>query len=296
MGRPVAWYREFAPGPALREHVRAFFCAGSEPAGSVSSRPILREVAVGEDDPFSSPLFADGNVSLVFSFGRTYGADHRWRDDPAGRQACAIGAMNAVGESASAERSEMLGVYFRGGRAAAFLGVAASELTDRIVPAGDLWGPAGADLHDELSEADEAARLDRLESALLERVGEEREAGAVDVPGLAALVNRRGGRLTVEALADAAGVSRQRLTRVFRERVGVTPKTYCRLARFHAGLAYAGCGDSVDWAQAAVEGGYADQSHMIAEFRRFSSLTPQVLARGKWFHPFIERAKARRQP
>ena len=40
--------------------------------------------------------------------------------------------------------------------------------------------------------------------------------------------------------------------------------------------------------------GYADQSHMIAEFRRFSSLTPQMLAREKWFHPFIERAKARR--
>jgi AraC-like DNA-binding protein len=56
-----------------------------------------------------------------------------------------------------------------------------------------------------------------------------------------------------------------------------------------------GCGDGMDWAQAAVEGGYADQSHMIAEFRRFSSLTPQMLARGKWCHPFIERAKARQQ-
>jgi AraC-like DNA-binding protein len=296
MGRPVAWYREFAPGAILREHVRAFFCVGSEPAGDVSSRPILREVAVGEGDPFSSPLFADGNVSLVFGFERTFGADGRWRDNPAARHARVIGAMNAVGESAGDDRPEMLGVYFRGGRAAAFLGVPASELTDRVVPVGDLWGAGSADLHDELSETDEAGRIDRLESALLERVGEERRGGAVDVPALAALVNRRGGRLTVEALADAAGVSRQRLTRVFRERVGVTPKTYCRLARFHAGLAYAGCGDGVDWAQAAVEGGYADQSHMIAEFRRFSSLTPQVLARGKWFHPFIERATANRRP
>jgi AraC-like DNA-binding protein len=295
MGRPVAWYREFAPGPALREHVRAFFCVASEPTAGVSRRPILREVVAGEGDPFSSPLFADGNLSLVFSFGRTCGVDGRWRDDPGGRTAYAIGAMNAVGESAGDDRPEMLGVYFRGGRAAAFLGVPASELTDRIVPIGDLWGSAGADIHDELSETGEAARIDLLESALLERIGEERQ-GRVDVPALAALVNRRGGRMTVEALADAAGVSRQRLTRVFREQVGVTPKTYCRLARFHAGLAYAGCGDGVDWAQAAVEGGYADQSHMIAEFRRFSSLTPQVLARGKWFHPFIERAKARRRP
>jgi hypothetical protein len=31
--------------------------------------------------------------------------------------------------------------------------------------------------------------------------------------------------------------------------------------------------------------GFADQSHMIAEFRRFSSLTPQALADGDWFYP-----------
>jgi hypothetical protein len=32
---------------------------------------------------------------------------------------------------------------------------------------------------------------------------------------------------------------------------------------------------------------------MIAEFREFSSLTPESLALGRWFHPFIERARAR---
>ena len=96
-----------------------------------------------------------------------------------------------------------------------------------------------------------------------------------------------------QRLADAAGVSRQHLTRVFRERIGVPPKLYCRLARFHSGLAFAGCGKNVNWAEAALDLGYADQSHMITEFREFSSLTPQTLASQKWFHPFIERAKAR---
>jgi AraC-like DNA-binding protein len=44
------------------------------------------------------------------------------------------------------------------------------------------------------------------------------------------------------------------------------------------------------WAQAAAGMGYADQSHMIAEFRRFGGLTPHELASQDWFHPFIERA------
>jgi AraC-like DNA-binding protein len=41
--------------------------------------------------------------------------------------------------------------------------------------------------------------------------------------------------------------------------------------------------------------GFADQSHMIAECRRFSGLTPRSIADRDWFHPFIERAKSRRR-
>lgn len=39
----------------------------------------------------------------------------------------------------------------------------------------------------------------------------------------------------------------------------------------------------------AAESGYSDQSHMIAEFRRFAGMTPEALLHGRWFHPFIER-------
>ena len=73
----------------------------------------------------------------------------------------------------------------------------------------------------------------------------------VDVARLAASVLRRRGRVSVEAMALAAGVSRQHLAREFRERLGISPKLYCRLARFHSGLVHAGRRASVDWAQAA---------------------------------------------
>jgi AraC-like DNA-binding protein len=74
--------------------------------------------------------------------------------------------------------------------------------------------------------------------------------------------------------------------------IGISPKLYCRLARFQPGLRYAGCRGSVDWAHAALELGFADQSHLIAEFRQFSGLTPQELASKDWFHPFIERVRS----
>jgi AraC-like DNA-binding protein len=109
---------------------------------------------------------------------------------------------------------------------------------------------------------------------------------------LASWIVASSGLVTVEQMADAAGVSRQCLSHRFREAIGVTPKLYSMLARFHAGLAHAGRGANVDWARASADLGYADQSHMIREFRRFSSLTPTELASGRWFHPFIARARS----
>lgn len=298
MRRTVACYREFAPHEALRQHVRAFFSFVPQAEKNPAHRPITREVPFGEDDSFCAPLLADGHISIVFSFGRTCHLDGRWHESSAQPHAKVIGAMSAVGPTSAGERSEMIGVYFHAARASAFTGVSACELTDRIVPLEDLWGAPGAELPAELIEKDEAARIDRLESVFLRRVGKAlAPTAALDLPGLAAWVLHRRGRLTVERLAAAAGVSRQHLTRIFREHVGVSLKLYCRLARFQSGLIYAGCGRNVDWAQVAVELGYADQSHMIAEFREFSSLTPQTLAAQQWFHPFIERARdARHAP
>jgi transcriptional regulator GlxA family with amidase domain len=99
----------------------------------------------------------------------------------------------------------------------------------------------GAIVASDLCEMDEADRIDHLESVLLTRLAHaHRATGSVDVHGLAADILRQRGQVTVEAMARAAGVSRQHLTRAFRDRIGISPKLYCRLARFQSGLSYAG--------------------------------------------------------
>jgi len=48
------------------------------------------------------------------------------------------------------------------------------------------------------------------------------------------------------------------------------------------------------WSRLAARLGYADQSHFIAECREFAGLTPEQLARGDRFHPFIGDDEGRR--
>jgi AraC-like DNA-binding protein len=291
VSQPVAWYREFAPCKALQAHVSAIFSFVPGPTPP-APRPLLRAVAFA-DATFCSPQLADGHVSMVFELGRTCDATCRWFEDSNALRGTVIGPMSGVGRTEGTDRPAMVGAYFRPARVAPFLGITISNLTDRAVAIDDLWGTSGSRLVGGLCELDEAGRIDRFESALLARLGMGRQrTGAINVEGLAARVLQRQGRMTVDALARAAGISRQHLSREFRDHIGIAPKLYSELARFQSGLVYAGRRTNVDWAGAAIDMGYADQSHMIAEFRRFSGLTPQTLANRAWFHPFIERARS----
>ena len=287
----VATYREFLPCEALRSHIYAIFSFAPAHGSALPRRPLRREV-VFQDATFCSPQFADGHASMVFELGRTCGGDGRWAADSIGLRGTVSGPMSGVGRTEGSDRPEMIGIYFRPAGVAPFLRIPMSDLTDRSVAVEDLWGTPGSRIPGELCGLGEGDRIAYVESALLGRLGVGRQStNSVDVARLAAHVVRRRGQVIVEDMARAAGVSRQHLTREFRAHVGIGPKLYGQLARFQSGLVYAGCSGNVTWAEVAVEMGYADQSHMIAEFRQFSGLTPAALANREWFHPFIERAR-----
>jgi AraC-like DNA-binding protein len=75
-------------------------------------------------------------------------------------------------------------------------------------------------------------------------------------------------------LARESGLSRRRFSQLFAEQVGTTPKLFCRLQRFLEIVKRTKQGGEIDWADAALAGGYFDQAHMAHEFQEFSGLSP----------------------
>jgi AraC-like DNA-binding protein len=75
-------------------------------------------------------------------------------------------------------------------------------------------------------------------------------------------------------VARDTGFSRRRLTQLFRDEVGLTPKLYCRLLRFQQVISRIASGARVNWSQVSLEGGYYDQAHMAHDFREFSGISP----------------------
>ena len=159
----------------------------------------------------------------------------------------------------------------------AVLGVPASEVAGRIVALEDLWGDAATRrLIDRLGAA--RARSDAatiVEHAIADRV----VAGRHDERSVrfAHDAAERLATSTVSAVADDLGVSERHLRRVFREAVGVSPKAYAKLQRFHRALRVASDRRGASWATIAVAAGYYDQAHLIDDFRTIAGVTPRVL-------------------
>ena len=88
-----------------------------------------------------------------------------------------------------------------------------------------------------------------------------------------ALLEARGGALPIEAVADRLGVDGRSLERVFRAGLGVSPKRAARLIRLRhvLGLLREGGASGADLAVAC---GYADQSHLIRDFRQLTGRRP----------------------
>lgn len=159
----------------------------------------------------------------------------------------------------------------------AVLGAPASAIAGQIVPLEELWGVAAAQpLYDRLAAAPDTLHAAAvLNSAIAERFA--RSDHASDHARLALESAALLGSANVNSVARKLGVSGRHLRRVFRETLGVSPKTYAKLTRFHRALAAARENLSASWTSIAADSGYYDQAHLIAEFRAVTGMTPQAL-------------------
>jgi AraC-like DNA-binding protein len=177
-------------------------------------------------------------------------------------------------------------VRFRPGRASHFFRVPLDELTNLRAVLRDLWGRAASDrVTDALwtHPLTDRARIDVLERHLTEYLASgktARHSGIVD--HAIAAIQSSNGLLKIELLADTIGVSRQHLATQFRERVGITTKMFARIYRFRHVVANIRDTHTpvhrIDWAILAQDCGYADQSHLIHEFREFTGNSPEPFA------------------
>jgi AraC-like DNA-binding protein len=168
----------------------------------------------------------------------------------------------------------VFGIKFQPGGLRPFLQTSVSTLTDRVVPAAEIFGSSILALATQLRVLDSAETMAKAAAAFfLERLPKA-DSDTVIATTLVDMILHDATILRVEEVSRRSGLSVRSLQRLFREYVGVPPKWVIRRFRLHELLERLHSGEAIDGVQLALDLGYADQAHLINDFRKLAGYAP----------------------
>jgi AraC-like DNA-binding protein len=165
------------------------------------------------------------------------------------------------------------GVHCLPGAAGALFHLPPGSLRDQLGPAETWLDPAWClGFRPEENNVDDAQVLHRLALALRELAPRAAPLDAAVTAAVAQIV-RSQGAVAIAELAGAVALSPRQLRRRFQAAVGLSPKELARVRRLRAAAATAVLHER-PWSEVAGDGGYADQAHLVREFRSLLGTTP----------------------
>jgi AraC-like DNA-binding protein len=177
----------------------------------------------------------------------------------------------------------MMGVHFKPGGNAPFFTLPAGELHNQRISLDEIWQGRAAELRDRLLESPTvSSRFGILEQFLLMVMKPLDQYAAI---AMALQKFERDPTTRVSEVTDKIGFSTRHFNQLFRDRVGLTPKLFCRVRRLQQALDLVSGKERVDWADIAIACGYFDQAHFIHDFRMLAHCTPAEYLAQRGFHP-----------
>lgn len=212
---------------------------------------------------------------------------------PATSPVLVVGARGTATRIDVGSRRWTVGVRLRPGALPLLSGLPAGDFTDRATPAFDVWGRSAERMCDSAADAaDPTSMLQALVSFLLSSPGASKDrdwkaraltecfesagAPALDAasPVQAASHLSASSRFRVGATADRLGMSVRALRSASRDLIGLAPKRVARVHRLQAAIAMGAGVATPSWSRIAIQTGFADQAHLVREYRDLLRDTP----------------------
>jgi AraC-like DNA-binding protein len=244
----VGHYSEAAPAPALRDH---FLC-------------VWKHVIPG-DHVGAIAVVPDGCVDLL------------WCDD----RLVVVGPDITAANPDLRPGTTVLGMRFRPGAAARWLGLPMTEIVASEIDMREIWGASARDIAGRLQDASGPYEQAGLLQQLLSRMTSSIEAPSRDGAAIFAILQNDAGHEGegVTRLTRQLDLSERTLRRRSRDLFGYGPKTLDRILRFQRFQALARRRRHAGLAEMAYATGYADQAHLSREIQALSGMTAREFVR-----------------
>lgn len=174
----------------------------------------------------------------------------------------------------------LVGVEFHPAGLHVFLEPSAADFVDGHFTPDDLQDEGLRELETKLASATEVTDYQSVfDDFFLKRLAASKHASSVNMQRMQQVFSyielHHPLDIKTADLASEACLSARQFTRVFTEYVGLTPKNYLRIYRFHAALmALRDHEAGASLMQLAWDNGYYDLSHMTSDFRDICKQTP----------------------
>ena len=168
---------------------------------------------------------------------------------------------------------------FEPGGMYALLGIDLQQLVGKVLTAAES-GDQGLMQLDRLfkqaSQPQETAQL--IDAFFLGHLPRKEDFNYTRLRKVIAACDEAKGNISAVEMASVACLGERQFLRVFRNYVGIPPKQFIRLRRFHKALQHmqrdAATGQTIDLMQIALQHGYYDLSHMAMEFQQMGCVSP----------------------
>jgi AraC-like DNA-binding protein len=220
----------------------------------------------------------DGNSNVVIDltdYPKFIYDNHSLKEIQTCRNIWFSGIRNKFITIPSGRDSEMFVINFRKGKAYPFVEMPMHELTDYVVDGELVMSGEILNMREALlAEASAVKKFQFAEQYLFHTFKPKLTVN----PFIDYSVNRilqSPHQLSINHLSERVGFSQKHLIKIFKEHVGVTPKTFLKIIRFQKAIQQIENQTLTNWAGVAFESGYYDQAHFIHDFKEFSGFTPR---------------------
>lgn len=256
-------YEEFQPSAVLSQLVDLYWFSSFEGGPS-------------EVSPLQYCL-PDGMVELIVHLG-----EHKSREIVNGQkvefpESLLVGIMEKPVIWEAPGGASLFGIRFKPEGIANLMRSPISELANTFIDANLIMDKQASSIIQNLKEAQSNQhRIFYMEAFLQNQLSRHQSRPNCFSAAVHLIRNGEPG-YSITDLSKAVCISERQLQRVFKENMGIGPKSYSRIIRFRKIKQFLQTNPKVSWVDIAYDFGYADQAHFIRDFKAFSGRTPGVV-------------------
>jgi len=234
--------------------------------------------------PADDPRFVNGKH--VQTFLPNYGSLIFMRNTTVDMNGVIADGLTLVGAYQQSIAMTTLSGWFEGmlldfepGGMHALLGIDLQQLSGKVLTAVQ-YGDEGLLQLDRIFKQNETAEeiAPLLDAFFLGHLPHKEDINYVRLQKVIAACDAAKGNMSATEMASVACLGERQFLRVFRQYVGIPPKQFIRLRRFHKTIQEmqmkAHNGQPIDLMSVALEHGYYDLSHMALEFQQMGCVSP----------------------